>query len=208
MIPGTETSVNNLCVIKKSNSRFASTMGVDAILQDGTSAVRSALTGEAPDVELSELQPARDELDRINRIVAAAIGTWDLPERVTRISIPLYHYHESDLPHMRFVVACPVGSGEIIGLAAVEDADPAEGPARGAMLLHGIYVDPRHHRGGIGSTLLAAAEKVAASNDASGLLVKAQPDAVPFFEASGYEKLPVSDRARDYEHRFWKPLFT
>lgn len=170
----------------------------------------STATSPRPDgasaIDLVELQPDSEQLDRINRVVAAAIGTWDLPERVKRISIPVYLYHESDLPHMQFVAARSGESDEIVGFAAVEEADPAEGPARGAMLLHGIYVDPRYLRGGIGSALLAAAEKLAASNGASGLLVKAQPDALPFFEACGYHKLPVTDRTRDYEHRFWKPL--
>jgi len=181
-------------------------MRVDPIPLTETSTACSPASSRPAEVELRALQPDRQVLDRINRVVTGAIGTWDLPERVKRISIPLYHYHESDLPHMRFVIASLGEPGEIVGLAAIEDADPAEGPARGAMLLHGIYVDPRYHRQGIGSMLLAAAEKLAAVGEASGLLVKAQPDAVPFFEASGYEKLPLADHARDYEHRFWKPL--
>lgn len=167
--------------------------------------MQSSLTGAALAVELHELQPDRDDLERINRIVGAAIGTWDLPERVKRISIPLYHYHESDLPHMQFVLARSRQIGETVGLAALEDADPAEGPVPGAMLLHGIYVDPRYHRKGIGGLLLSAAEKLAARHEASGLLVKAQADAVPFFEAIGYERLPVEDSLRDYAYRFWKP---
>jgi len=72
--------------------------------------------------------------------------------------------------------------------------------------LHGIYVDPHYHRKGVGSGLLEKMESMSALNLASGLLVKAQIDAVPFFEARGYEKLAIADRARDYAYRFWKPV--
>ena len=142
-------------------------MNQESNLKKESSTATSPRPGGAPAIELVELQPDSEQLDFINRIVAAAIGSWDLPERVKRMSIPLYRYNEIDLPHMRFVAARSGESDEIIGVAAVEEADPAEGPARGAMLLHGIYVDSRYHRQGVGGMLLAAAEKVAASTGAS-----------------------------------------
>ncbi|MFT4650146.1 MAG: hypothetical protein ACI9AP_000314, partial [Flavobacteriales bacterium] len=40
----------------------------------------------------------------------------------------------------------------------------------------------------------------------SGLLVKAQVDAVSFFNQAGFTKLPVEDYSRDYVYRYWKAV--
>jgi GNAT superfamily N-acetyltransferase len=92
-------------------------------------------------------------------------------------------------------------------VAAWESADSSDAPpgAR-ALLLHGLYVRPARHRQGIGSRLLAAAEQAAEHGGYDGILVKAQPGAEGFFAARGLQRLPVLDPARDYPHRFWKPL--
>jgi GNAT superfamily N-acetyltransferase len=162
--------------------------------------------GPAPSIELHPARPGPRQLERINQIVTAAIGTWQLPERVRRISLPLYRYSESDLQYMQLVIARDGRHGEIVGLATVEAAEASDFPYREALLLHGIYVDPRYHRRGVGSRLLRAAEALAEAGEASGLLVRAQPDAVDFFDASGYHRLPIEDPLRDYAYRYWKPL--
>ena len=163
-------------------------------------------SAQAPSIELHPARPGPRELERINQIVAAAIGTWQLPERVRRISLPLYRYRESDLQYMQLVIARDGRRGEIVGLATVEAAEASDCPYREALLLHGVYVDPRYHRQGLGGRLLQAAEALAVAGEASGLLVRAQPDAVDFFEASGYHRLPIEDPLRDYAYRYWKPL--
>jgi GNAT superfamily N-acetyltransferase len=157
-------------------------------------------------IELDHRQPHRRELDRINNLIAASTGTWKLTERVKRISLPLYQYREIDLEYMQFVIARTGKLAEIVGLAVVEEADVTECLEHRAMLLHGIYVDPRHHRRGVGSSLLETAESISVANHASGLLVKAQPDALHFFAARGYQRLAVADRSRDYAYRFWKSI--
>jgi len=43
------------------------------------------------------------DLYSINNLIAAAIGTWNLADRVKRISLPLYRYHEDDLREMQIV---------------------------------------------------------------------------------------------------------
>ena len=94
-----------------------------------------------------------------------------------------------------------------MGVAAWEPADPADvPPGFRALLLHGLYVRAAQHRRGIGSRLLAAAERAAEQGGFDGLLVKAQPEAEGFFAARGLHRLAVLDPARDYPHRFWKPL--
>ncbi|HWS76690.1 MAG TPA: hypothetical protein VN324_16255, partial [Quisquiliibacterium sp.] len=54
--------------------------------------------------------------------------------------------------------------------------------------------------------LLQAAAELAVRQGYDGLFVKAQADAVDFFQAHGLARLPVVDPQRDYPHRFWLDL--
>jgi GNAT superfamily N-acetyltransferase len=161
-------------------------------------------------VESLQLRNAqRVDLPQINQVISAAVMTWNLPERVKRLALSSYHYHEVDFAHFGMRVAQRADA--LLGVAAWEPAYPRDLPedlkpdARG-LLLHGIYVDPEAQRQGIGRVLVAEALHAAQAQGLAGLLVKAQSDAVPFFHGLGWQALPVRDRVRDYEHRYWKTV--
>ncbi|MCI0505080.1 MAG: GNAT family N-acetyltransferase [Gammaproteobacteria bacterium] len=146
------------------------------------------------------------DLVAVNRLIDAAIMTWDLPERVKRLSRPSYHYKSHDLETIKLVVE-EDSAHHVVGIAAWEPVgsiDALEGYS--AMLLHGLYVMPDHHHQGIGTQLLRAAEQAAIDKGFSGLLVKAQASAAGFFKANGMQPLEVGDTRRDYKHRYWKLL--
>ena len=146
------------------------------------------------------------DLPGVNRLIGAAVMDWDLPERVKRLSLPSYRYSEQDLQHLSLLVAEHANRG-LVGVAAWEPADPADVPGNGqTLLLHGLYVLPKLQRGGIGSRLVERVERIGSEKGFEGLLVKAQIRAAGFFRALGMTSLPVRDSARDYPHRFWKPL--
>ena len=146
------------------------------------------------------------DLDPVNRIIERAVMTWDLPERVKRLSLPVYRYDAADLDVLALVVA-EDADGAIAGLAAWAPAAAQETPGgRPGLLLHGLYVDPDRQGHGVGGRLLAAAEGAASDQGLQGVLVKAQPGAEDFFVGRGFRELAVRDPARDYPHRFWKPL--
>lgn len=153
------------------------------------------------------LRPAvPGDLDRINVLIGRAVMTWALPERVKRLALPIYHYDPQDMEHLRILVA-EEGSAALIGVAAWEPAEASDCPqGRRWLLLHGLYVDPEHQGLGLGSRLLAAAASAARDQSYDGLLVKAQADAVGFFQARGLEPLPCEDPDRDYPNRFWLDL--
>lgn len=177
----------------------------DAALRTSTEPSGPFATSAFPGGSLRLRRAQPEDLEAVNALIGRAIQSWGLPERVQRIGLPLYLYHAGDLGFLEFTVAEDT-CGSIIGVAAWEPADPKDTPrGRSALLLHGIYVEPRWHRRGIGSRLLAAAVQAAANNHHDGLLAKAQADAIPFFEAIGLERLPVSNPASDYPHRFWYP---
>ena len=155
--------------------------------------------------ETVRLRPAiQADLDAVNRVIELAAMTWELPDRVKRLSLPSYRYNELDFDHFEMVVA-EDAKKNIIGIAAWEQADPSDTPGEPcALLLHGIYVDTAHHRHGIGRQLFRAAEQAVRRHNHRGLLVKAQKDAAGFFISQGMNGLPVEDPLRHYAHRFWK----
>ena len=151
------------------------------------------------------IRPATQaDLEAINRIIEAAVMTWDLPERVKRLSLASYRYTALDFQHLDMVVA-EDGVQHILGVAAWEQAEAKDCPkGHSALLLHGIYVDPSHHRQGIGHQLYQKAELAAPQHGYDGLLVKAQKGAEAFFLAQGMQPLEAHDPKRDYAGRFWK----
>jgi len=158
------------------------------------------------EVSINSRKPNYIDLDRINVIIKSAIDTWQLSERVKRMSLPLYCYQEEDLMHMQFLIAEIADIG-IVGFAALEETDTTELPdTQRAMLLHGLYVDPFYHSQGIATQLVESAELSACKSGVNGLLVKAQTDSAPFFDKKGFIKLTVEDYSRDYGYRYWKKI--
>ena len=154
--------------------------------------------------EIALRQADTKDLAAINEIIDAAIMTWDLPERVKRLSLPSYHYKQHDLETLEMIVAEKDGQ-HIVGVAAWEPANTKDVPqGQRALFLHGIYVAPEQYRQGIGSRLLQAAELTALGKGYAGLLVKAHADAAGFFLAHGMQPLEIENEKRDYPHRYWK----
>lgn len=146
------------------------------------------------------------ELEAINRVVEAAVGRWDLPDRVKRLSLPSYLYNEVDFHTLAFLVA-EARHDEIIGVAAWEPAGSREVPdAAKGLLLHGLYVMPRWQGKGVGSALFDAVEQVARDRGDEGILVKAQPGADGFFRARAMERLSGGQDRQQYAHRYWKAV--
>lgn len=148
------------------------------------------------------------DLNAVNEVIEACVMSWDLPERVKRLSLSSYHYTPHDLHHLELVLA-QTAKGEIAGVAALEPASSTDFPdAQCGKLLHGLYVAPQFQHQGIGSQLLSVALETARSEKLDGLLVKSQADAVGFFKSRGFTRLQVTDDSRDYVHRYWKPCDT
>ncbi len=150
------------------------------------------------------LRPARPgDLDAINGLVAEAVEDWPLPERVRRLALPAYRYTEADLMFLEVTVL--ERAGEVVGAAAWETAETRELPegAADGLLLHGLYVGRAARGQGVGRQLVEACRSAAHEAGVAGVLVKAQASAASFFAAMGFVPVPVRDRDRDYEQRYW-----
>lgn len=169
----------------------------------GPSKADGASNGSGVDIITLRKAEHRD-LGEINNLIAAAMDTWRLADRVKRLSLPLYEYDRQDFEHLHVIVA-ETGKSTIAGIAAIEAADASECPrGHNAALLHGIYVDPLRHCNGIGTCLLQHMQTIASSKSFDALLVKANPEATSFFETRGFKRFPVEDPLRDYPNRYWK----
>jgi len=147
----------------------------------------------------------KEDLDSINQLIEAAIMSWNLPERVKRLSLSSYFYTEQDLQHLEIVVAKQ--DKHILAVASWEQADNKDTPEnKSGLLLHGLYVHPANKNQGIGKKLLAAAEKATRDKGLNGLLVKAQADAFAYFIKQGMVQVEIQNTSRDYAHRLWKAV--
>lgn len=144
-----------------------------------------------------------DDLPATNALIARAVDTWRVSRRIRRLILPTCQYTATDLEHQTLCLARD-GDGSILGVAAWEETSEAPvGNDTPGLLLHGLYVDPNHQNGGVGSRLLEACLEAARHAGRRGVLVKAQGGAEGFFEARGMRRLPAGDPARDYHARFW-----
>jgi len=102
--------------------------------------------------------------------------------------------YDLDLDGRRFVVA--ELDGAVVGFGAA-DPDPESAfvdPVDAEVT--GVYVHPDRTRAGVGSALLADLERAAHGWGAGSVGLHASRNAVPFYEAAGYE------RVRERSHEF------
>ncbi len=146
-----------------------------------------------------------DDLDTVNAIIERAIMRWSLPDRVKRLSLPLYKYGAIDLEFLTMEVV--EHEGRIIAVAAWEPTGAGQLPeGKQGLLLHSLFVDPEAQGCGAGTQLLQRCAQAARERQLDGVLVRAQPDAVGFFQRQGMEELPILQPDRDYAMRYWLAL--
>lgn len=150
------------------------------------------------------LRPAvPEDLSSINAIIARAIESWALPERVKRLTLPSLQYNQTDLDFQDLWVA--ELEKTIVGMSTWEEAGRSDCLDNSpTLLLHGIYVDPEAQGQGVGKTLFRQAEAASQAMAMAGIIVKAQKGSEGFYRAMGMSPLPVTDASRHFERRFSK----
>jgi GNAT superfamily N-acetyltransferase len=143
------------------------------------------------------------DLDCINHVVAAAIMSWPMPERIKRLSVPVLSYDSEDFKHYRFAVYRD--ADQIQGVAAWNSEEPIATKLGAGRLLHGLYIYPDFQGRGLGRTLMAAVLAEAVALGADGLVVKAERPSIGFFEQCGLQPLPAAGPT-DYPYQFWYQL--
>jgi N-acetylglutamate synthase-like GNAT family acetyltransferase len=155
-------------------------------------------------VDISVRPASGEDLTTINQIIKDCVYSWNLSDRVKRLTLQSYHYDILDLDHLDIFVAANKDD-DILGIAALESANSSDLPANlTGLLLHGLYVAPDHQKKQVGKILIDHSLEHVKQQQMLGLLVKAQPDANSYFEKQGFERLPVDNISKDYPHRWWK----
>ncbi|WP_323191722.1 GNAT family N-acetyltransferase [Halostella sp. PRR32] len=99
-----------------------------------------------------------------------------------------------DAGDTRFVVAEVDGEVQGFGELAFDPGEYLEPPADAEV--KAVYVHPSVARRGVGLALLAELEDAARENDTETLGLYASKNAVPFYEARGYDR--VAERAHEF----------
>ena len=149
---------------------------------------------------------AGGELDTVNRVVAEALLTWDLPKRVQRLALPSLLYNTADLDHMSIGLAEQPEIGGV-AVAAWEEADNRDAPLRSrSVLLHGLYVTPAWQHQGLGTNLLELAKHWTSARGFDCILVCAWRESEAFFRARGFDYLDRAESPDRYPRRMWMAL--
>lgn len=145
------------------------------------------------------------DLEKINILVAEAVGTWPTSERLKRLAALPLRYNWADFQDFEMVL-CYKAAAEI-GVAVWQpNALIRLHNGDRAAWLHGLYVAPSAQGQGIGRELLKEIARRASSRHRYTLYVRAERFAEGFFERLGGRRLSSQEGpeggAQAYPHRF------
>ncbi|MFC3230945.1 GNAT family N-acetyltransferase [Marinibaculum pumilum] len=147
----------------------------------------------APVPSIRAATPA--DLPAINRVIALARDSWDLPERVRRLAGRLHELGPTSFDSYEVIVA-EDPEGTVRGVAVMLLRPPVlddGGPGNTALYLEGLFVEPERGRRGIGSLLLRQVEARAREAGLSRIDLRARREAIGFFRKSGFRPLGPDD---------------
>lgn len=149
---------------------------------------------------------SRARLLTANQVVAEALRSWGLSERVRRLALPSLLYDQFDLEHMRISLVEDLEGRGSAAVAWEESGglDARRGPR--VTLLHGLYVTPRCQRRGLGTRLLERIAALSGARGSSGILLRAWHQSEPFFLARGFSPLDPAEPPDLYPRRLWRGL--
>ena len=143
------------------------------------------------------------DLTTVNLIIKSAVESWQVPDRLKRLSLPLLQYNTSDFEEFELFLHL---QGDVAdGVAALaRDANFIGPHATRCALLHGLYVRSDSQRLGVGKAMQQIVTDHACEMGCEGLLVKAQRVSTSYFAKQGYTEY-VSPEI-DYPYLYWKPI--
>ncbi|MEC8126158.1 MAG: GNAT family N-acetyltransferase [Pseudomonadota bacterium] len=146
------------------------------------------------------IQETRERLQAINTVLTSSITTWNLVDRLRRLSSDTYHYRESNLI-----------DDQVYGLRAQNKTPPAilalndnalELPRDlSSLQIHCLCVHADYQRQGLRQHLIENALKLAQMRHLNAVLVKSHESTVSYFEKQGFRLTPVIDEVCDFPYR-------
>lgn len=145
------------------------------------------------------------DLEKINILVAEAVGTWPTSERLKRLAALPLRYNWADFQDFEMVL-CYKAAAEI-GVAVWQPETPLQAAGLNqAILLHGLYVTPQAQGHGVGRGLLAEIARRALERQQDTIYVRAERFATGFFRRIGCRQLGAHEGPeagqQAYPHRF------
>ena len=133
-----------------------------------------------------------DDLNAINCVIDAAVMAWPLAQRVKRLSLSALRYDAQDYEHFEMFVA--LKDNEIVGVAVWDPVDESG-------LFHGLYVEPKSQRAGVGKRLMQRVLDRASYLGHESVLVRAERVSAGYFERQRFERVIVSESEYPYQYR-------
>lgn len=143
------------------------------------------------------------DLAVVNSIIASAVESWLLPDRLKRLTLPMLQYSEADLTEFQCFVFEQSGSGKGVAALSRNTSFVGQSGSRCA-LLHGLYVHAGSQRSGVGRILQQAMAEQARKSGCKGLLVKAQRVSRSYFESHDY--VECEHPTLNYPYLYWKAI--
>ncbi len=151
-------------------------------------------------------QATPTDLRQLNDVIQRAVSTWQLPERVRRLTAPFFTVDEQDLRDRQWLVS-KNQDGTVVGVAHWTKAlgyDLPEG-CQGAAVIHGLYVDSTQQRRTVGTSLLRHIDQLALQADLPALVVRAQRSAESYFVSQQFRPLRDEPDGPTYPRGLWRP---
>ena len=143
----------------------------------------------------------RRDLPAVNAVIEQAVLDWPLPATLKRLILPVLRYDHVDSDCLQIFVCW--GGHQIVGVLALDYDDVEAEDQRRDVLLHGLYVEPRVQRHGLGQALIAFAECQSGMYARDAIKLRAERVACGFFERCGYAHRPPTT-GTDYPYTYRK----
>lgn len=142
----------------------------------------------------------RGDLPAVNAVIERAVLQWPLPESLKRLVIPVLRYDDADSDHLQIFVCRE--AHQTVGVLALDYDDADAEDQRRDVSLHGLYVEPRVQRHGLGKALVAFAEFQSGMHSRDAITLRAERISCGFFERCGYvHRPPATDADYPYTYR-------
>lgn len=161
-----------------------------------------AINAVVPSQSFSVREAAVCDLPLVNWVITSAVNSWNLSDRLKRLSLSLLHYDAVDLQDYEILVyfrdeyPLAVGAWEFGPSYAGPDGMPSA-------LFHGLYVRADFQGLGIGQQMQGTVADRARAQGFGGLFVKSQRVSTGYFVQQGFSR---TQGTGVYPYQFWKSI--
>ena len=154
---------------------------------------------QMPEQRFNIIKGNTGTLESANSVIRSAVASWDLPERLKRLSAPVLQYSEIDLKDYEYALC--IYRRRVIATAfwrIIHWQDRID--------LHGLFTAKPWQGIGAGGQLQKYIVENSGHPSLNHIYVKAHRCATSYFESTGYKKINPDEHASLYPHQYKKEI--